>query len=596
MVRTPNRPDLEREDELAAINAIREAAAAQVVCRASHAGDQFATIKYGAAAARDAAADGAHREAVRHYQLVLEYAAMIPPVDRAELLEEYAIECYTIDAGVAGVRAQQQAIDLRRMLNDDSAVGAGLRWLSRMHWQNGDRVAAETTALEAVAVLQPLGDSRLLALAYSHQAQLDTLAHRWTPAVLAAERAVALAHISGDKATLSFALNNLGECKLGLGDDGGLELMEDSLQLALDANETDAACRAYDNLAARLIERLRFDDAEQYVAAGVKLAEQAQATGWVNALQVHRAKIELNRGAWDNAVHAAKSLRRANSCPNRCAASGVLGRVETRRGDSKAVELVDSATALSQQIGDLRHLGWTAAVAAEAAWLTEDHAAVADLIGDLFTETLRENLWTVWPELGYWLTKSGHPVEMSKTGGPYQLLAAGNWREAAELWDAAGCRYEAAMARTEGGNPEHLLAAIEELDALGAKPLAGIARQRLQDLGIRPTPQESARTSDQNPAGLTARQFEVIQLLVEGLTNAEVASRLAISVRTADNHVAEILDKLAVDNRTRPPITLMSYSSGARSRGSLDRTAKGDGSDHRAGRRVPQVRVREDTQ
>ncbi|WP_020393050.1 ATP-binding protein [Kribbella catacumbae] len=519
---------------------------AQIAYHASEAGDQSATIRYGTAAARDAAADGAHREAVRHYRLVLEHADMIPPVDRAGLLEEYAIESYTIDAGAATVVAQQQAIDLRRTLKDDAAVGAGLRWLSRMHWQSGDRRAAEAAALEAVAVLEPLGDSRLLALAYSHQAQLATVAHRWAAALPAAERAVALAHTSGDKATLSFALNNLGECRLGLGDAGGLELMETSLQLALDAGETDAACRAYDNIAARLIERLRIDDAEQYVVPGVKLAEHAQATGWLNALQVHRAKIELNRGTWDGAVQAAESIVRAKSCPNRCTALGVMGRVGTRRGDSKATELVSSAATISRQIGDLRHLGWVAAVAAEAAWLKGERAAVADLVGDLFNDAYREELWTIWPELGYWLTRSGHPVEMSKTGGPYQLLAAGNWREAAEIWEAAGCRYEAAMARSESGSPEQLLAAVEELDALGAKPLARITRQRLRGLGIC---QGSARTPQQNPAGLTARQFEVMQLLVEGLTNTEIASRLAISVRTADNHVAAVLDKLAVHNR-----------------------------------------------
>lgn len=517
----------------------------RVAYHASEAGDETATIKYGSAAARDAAADGAHREAVRHYRLVLEYADLVPTVDRARLLEEYAIECYTIDAGVAALEAQQQAIDLRRMLKDDAAVGAGLRWLSRMHWQHGDRQAAEASAREAVAVLEPLGESRLLALAYSHQAQLDTLAHRWTTAVPAAERAVALAHTSEDNATLSFALNNLGECKWGLGDDGGQELMEISLQLALEAGDTDAACRAYDNIAARLIDRLRFDDAEQYVLPGLKLAVHTQATGWLNALQVHRAKIDLSRCAWDSAVQVAKTIVTAKSRLNRCMALGVLGRVETRRGDSAAPGHVDSAVALSRQIGDLRYLGWAAAIAAEAAWLRG--VAVPDLVGDIFNDAYREELWTVWPELGYWLTRSGHPVEVSKIGGgPYQLLAAGNWREAADLWKAAGCRYEVAMALTESGSPEHLVAAVEELDALGAKPLARIARQRLRGLGIR---QGSARAPRQNPAGLTARQFEVMQLLMEGLTNAEIASRLAISVRTADNHVAAVLDKLAVHNR-----------------------------------------------
>jgi DNA-binding NarL/FixJ family response regulator len=48
---------------------------------------------------------------------------------------------------------------------------------------------------------------------------------------------------------------------------------------------------------------------------------------------------------------------------------------------------------------------------------------------------------------------------------------------------------------------------------------------------------------------LTSRQTDVVALLAEGLTNAEIAARLVLSVRTVDTHVAAILDKL--DARTR---------------------------------------------
>jgi DNA-binding NarL/FixJ family response regulator len=41
----------------------------------------------------------------------------------------------------------------------------------------------------------------------------------------------------------------------------------------------------------------------------------------------------------------------------------------------------------------------------------------------------------------------------------------------------------------------------------------------------------------------------VLQLLSEGLSNAEIANRLVLSVRTAANHVAAVLDKLGVHSR-----------------------------------------------
>jgi DNA-binding NarL/FixJ family response regulator len=54
-----------------------------------------------------------------------------------------------------------------------------------------------------------------------------------------------------------------------------------------------------------------------------------------------------------------------------------------------------------------------------------------------------------------------------------------------------------------------------------------------------------------NPAGLTARQFDVLALLGQGLTSAEIAERLYLSRRTVENHAAAILARLGVSTRRR---------------------------------------------
>jgi DNA-binding NarL/FixJ family response regulator len=57
-----------------------------------------------------------------------------------------------------------------------------------------------------------------------------------------------------------------------------------------------------------------------------------------------------------------------------------------------------------------------------------------------------------------------------------------------------------------------------------------------------------ARTMS-NPAGLTARELEVLPLLAEGLRNAQIAERLIISPKTVDHHVSAILRKLDAGTR-----------------------------------------------
>ena len=70
----------------------------------------------------------------------------------------------------------------------------------------------------------------------------------------------------------------------------------------------------------------------------------------------------------------------------------------------------------------------------------------------------------------------------------------------------------------------------------------------MRELGLR-VPQGPRESTRENPAGLTARQLEVLALLSEGLTNAEIADRLVVSPRTAEHHVAAVLRKLGATTR-----------------------------------------------
>ena len=80
----------------------------------------------------------------------------------------------------------------------------------------------------------------------------------------------------------------------------------------------------------------------------------------------------------------------------------------------------------------------------------------------------------------------------------------------------------------------------------------------------RPVPRGPRPTTRANPAELTARELDVLRLVVAGKRNAEIADVLVLSRRTVDHHVSAILRKLDVRSRGEATVA-------ARERGLLDR-------------------------
>jgi DNA-binding NarL/FixJ family response regulator len=128
------------------------------------------------------------------------------------------------------------------------------------------------------------------------------------------------------------------------------------------------------------------------------------------------------------------------------------------------------------------------------------------------------------------------------------LLLAGDWRAAASAWQQLGCAYEQAQALAHGDD-QACLQALGLLDGLGATQAAQRLRRQLRARGSLRIPRGPSRVTAANPAGLTGRQLEVLALLAAGQSNAEIAERLSLSVKTVDHHVAAVLAKLGVGSR-----------------------------------------------
>jgi DNA-binding NarL/FixJ family response regulator len=132
---------------------------------------------------------------------------------------------------------------------------------------------------------------------------------------------------------------------------------------------------------------------------------------------------------------------------------------------------------------------------------------------------------------------------------PFRLLLARDWERAAESWRRLDCPYEAALALAESDDAQTARRGIEQLQQLGASAAVSIVTRRLRERGVRGLPRGPRPRTRENPAGLTARELEVLALLAEGLRNVQIAEKLVVSVKTVDHHVGAILRKLGVRTR-----------------------------------------------
>jgi DNA-binding NarL/FixJ family response regulator len=99
----------------------------------------------------------------------------------------------------------------------------------------------------------------------------------------------------------------------------------------------------------------------------------------------------------------------------------------------------------------------------------------------------------------------------------------------------------------KGASAAEITAALRTVAAGGAVFGAGIASRLLARMPARPSgPASLSRQHD-----LTARECEVLDLLAEGASNRQIARSLGLSLKTVQNHVSRILDKLQAADRTQ---------------------------------------------
>lgn len=120
-------------------------------------------------------------------------------------------------------------------------------------------------------------------------------------------------------------------------------------------------------------------------------------------------------------------------------------------------------------------------------------------------------------------------------------------RKARSAWVGHGCSYEVARVRVR------LAQALDSMgDQATARAELEAARRTFDELGAAPALREVDRLLGPGvlPAGLTAREVEVLRLVAAGQSNARIASSLVLSEKTVARHLSNIFAKLDVSSRT----------------------------------------------
>lgn len=113
----------------------------------------------------------------------------------------------------------------------------------------------------------------------------------------------------------------------------------------------------------------------------------------------------------------------------------------------------------------------------------------------------------------------------------------------------------------KGATPEQLTAAIFAVNegtawldpAIARLVLSNVQKQKTDEI----VTENSSCKAAKNTFGLTERELEVLSLIVDGLSNPEIADKLFITRATAKAHVHSILQKLYVNDRTQAAVTAM---------------------------------------
>jgi predicted ATPase/DNA-binding CsgD family transcriptional regulator len=545
-------------------------------------------FQYAMRAAAEATAHSAHREALQLFRRALRnIAAGLSAQEKADLLSATGDAAAAADDNTAAMEAYQQAYDLWRQAGEPVAAAGVVPRLTAVAHLLGEDLPARLRRLESAldSVQGDDGTPQAQAQLLSAMAAAYMLDRRLDEAIDFSHRGRLLSEASGE---LRSGLNTeatLGSVLVFAGrQDEGWALLEHEIAQAEGAHQEAEAARGYRMLGSCASVLVEYERAEHWLRRGIAYAERTELWNDRHYMAAHLAHVHWARGEWQAAQqHAEQALADGEGgITTRITALYVLGYLAMGRADGVPGEkFLTEAHDLGRGMSELQRMSPPLWGLAECALARGDYGKAMSLAenGYQYSREVADAAY-VFPFLltglraqlktgdtagaQDWLERNETLLTLRAIPGTLAVLdhgrglmclargeyvaaqgllakAAQGWQQRTRFWEGTWALLDAAECALRSRRRPQAIALVQQAreaaDSAGATTILTAAEALFAGSG-------------QSWHPLTAREFQVAQLVAAGLTNRQIAAQLVLSPKTIAAHIEHILAKLGAARRT----------------------------------------------
>ena len=439
----------------------------------------------------------------------------------------------------------EEALTLCRQIGDQRGAAMMLQNLGILAREQGQPEQAQALYEQALVIFRQIGDQRGISVVLSNLGNLLRQMRRFEQAQQALDEALPIQHQLGKQRDFAYTLLNLGSLAL---DQGHFAPARPHLDEAL-AIFQELHARRESGLALQALGALargegRFEQARQHLSEALVIAQE-----------LHDLRQEaLTQRELGILAREERQFEQARQCYEE--ALVILQRLEDRR-EVGVTRLELGALAMQQgRLEEAEHLLTEALTTARR---LQDRHYVAQAFKELGRLRYQQQQWeqTVqsWLSAGVGLALVSAP----DTSHVEELLGP--------LRAQLGSEAFLSTTRHVANEPPEPVYGLDQAAWAMAVHQVATANAHVQpeetsfqavlaEGNIWPPAQAAEQTSPSNsrastyPAGLTAREVEILRLVAQGLTDVQVAEQLIISPRTVNWHLTSIYSKIGVSSRS----------------------------------------------